>query len=122
MELSKMAEALEMASKGDNIPYVKENHDSVMEFYLSYKESLAPAFPEKEVEKEEDKPVADEDTMNRIYDELRVAADDMDCDEVERIIEEAKEYAIPDSEKERFLLVSEKADMLDYDGILEVLE
>ncbi|MBQ7201749.1 MAG: DegV family EDD domain-containing protein, partial [Eubacterium sp.] len=122
MELSKMAEALEMASKGDNIPFVKENHDSVMEFYLSYKESLAPAFPEKEVEEEEDKPVADEDTMNRIYDELRIAADDMDCDEVERIIEEAKEYAIPDSEKERFLLVSEKADMLDYDGILEVLE
>ncbi|MBO4396252.1 MAG: DegV family EDD domain-containing protein [Eubacterium sp.] len=124
MELSEMAEALEMASKGDNIPFVKENHESVMEYYLSYRESLAPAFPDKAVEDEEDaeKSVADPDTLNRIYDELRVAADDMDCDEVERIMNEAREYVIPDSEKERFLLVSEKADMLDYDGILEVLE
>ena len=107
----------------DMIQFVKENHDSVMEFYASYKESLAPAFPDKaDDEGDSDKPVADSDTLNRIYDELRVAADDMDCDEVERIIKEAKEYEIPDSEKERFLLVSEKADMLDYDGILEVLE
>ncbi len=124
MELSEMAEALEMASKGDNIPFVKENHNSVMEYYQSYRESLASAFPDKagEDEGDSDKPVADQDTMNRIYDELRVAADDMDDDEVDRIIKEANEYVIPDSEKERFLLVCEKADMLDYDGILEVLE
>jgi hypothetical protein len=46
----------------------------------------------------------------------------MDCDKLEAIMEEAGEYAIPDAEKEKFDLIRKKADMLDYDGILEELD
>ena len=45
----------------------------------------------------------------------------MDCDMLEDIINEIGAYAIPEAEKERFETVRQKADLYDYDGILEVL-
>ena len=41
---------------------------------------------------------------------------------IEDIMKEADEYAIPESEKEKFAKVREKADLLDYDGIMELLK
>ncbi|MCR5733274.1 MAG: DegV family EDD domain-containing protein [Lachnospiraceae bacterium] len=124
-ELGEMAEALEMAGKGDNISYIKENHEPVMEYYMSYREALSETFEKAGADQKQDKPdkpVADAGLMESIYEELRVAADDMDCEKVGMIMKEAEEYAIPDQEKEKFELIREKAKMLDYDGILEALE
>ncbi|MCR5237242.1 MAG: hypothetical protein K6E34_08610 [Lachnospiraceae bacterium] len=45
----------------------------------------------------------------------------MDCDMVEGIMQEIAEYEIPADEKDRFARVREKADMLDYEGIKEVI-
>ncbi len=124
LELGSAAEQLEMAGKGDNITYIRENHAPVMEEYLKYREVLALVYDDGGEETGEDKsskPVADDFIMESIYDELRLAADDMDCDKVQAILKEAGEYTIPDSEKEKFDLISEKAGMYDYDGILEAL-
>ena len=124
LELGEMAEALEMAGKGDNIQYIRENHEAVMEFYLSYKEALSPAFAGGDTgagEEKPGKPVADADLMESIYEELRYAADDMDCEKVETIMKEAGQYAIPDTEKEKFDRIRVAAKNLDYDGILEAL-
>ncbi len=123
-ELGDMAEALEMAGKGDNIQYIRENHGTVMDYYLSYQESLSPAFGNKDAggREEADKPVADADLMASIYEELRDAADDMDCEKVETIMREIGEYSIPDPDKEKFERIREAAKMLDYDKILEALE
>ena len=60
--------------------------------------------------------------MESIYDELRDAAENMDCDKIEGIMKEIGEYAIPGSEKEKFGRIREKADMLDYEGMLKALE
>ena len=124
MELGEMAEALEMAGKGENITYIKENHETVMEYYLSYKEALAPVFEESSVRDDNEasgKPEADEYMIGIIYDELREAADDMDCDKIQSIMKEADGYALPESEQEKFRLIREKVKIYDYDGILEVL-
>jgi HPt (histidine-containing phosphotransfer) domain-containing protein len=124
LELGDMAEALEMAGKGDNIQYIRENHGAVMDHYLSYQEALSPAFGNKDAggREEADKPVADADLMASIYEELRDAADDMDCEKVETIMREIGEYSIPDPDKEKFERIREAAKMLDYDKILEALE
>ena len=124
-ELSKDAEALEMAGKEDNIAYIRENHAHAMEEYLLLKEAIAPLFKEDETEDGDggsDKPVADEYLMEGIYEGLREAAQAMDCDMVEEILKEIEGYTIPDGERERFTRVKEKADMLDYDGIIEALD
>ncbi|MCR4807127.1 MAG: Hpt domain-containing protein [Lachnospiraceae bacterium] len=124
LELGTAAEQLEMAGKGDNITYIKENHAPVMKEYIKYREVLAPIFNdggEDAGEEESSKPVADDFIMESIYDELRSAADDMDCEKVQAILKEAGEYTIPSPEQERFDLIREKAGMYDYDGILEAL-
>ena len=122
MELGEKAELLENAGKEGNIQYIQENHSSVMEDYLSYKEALASVFMEAEDDGDgSGKPVADDFVMESIYDELRRAADDMDCDMVQAILKEADEYTLPESEQEKFLHIREKAKNYDYDGILEAL-
>ncbi|MCR5602486.1 MAG: DegV family EDD domain-containing protein [Lachnospiraceae bacterium] len=120
VELGDCAEKLEMAGKGDNIQYIKENHDFVMDEYLSYLEILAPLF-ESGSSDDSDKPLADEFLMESIYEELRKAAEDMNSDMIDDIMKEIEEYAIPASEKEKFDLICEKADRFDYDGIIEAL-
>ena len=116
LDLGNKAELLENAGKGKDIVYIKENHPSAMEDYLSFKESLSPIFTEAS-----DKPMADMALIESVYQELRGAAERMDCDMIEGIMKEMEDYAIPDPEKERFDKIREKADALDYDGILEAL-
>ncbi|MCR5486264.1 MAG: DegV family EDD domain-containing protein [Lachnospiraceae bacterium] len=124
MELGREAELLEAAGKEGNISYIEEHHASVMEDYLHYKEAFAEVF-EQEAEGAEEgsgKPEADEFLMESIYEELRDAAENMDCDRIEAALQEIGEYAIPAKEKDRFALVCEKADLLDYEGMLQALE
>ena len=59
--------------------------------------------------------------MESIYEELRAAADDMDCEKVGMIMKEAGEYSVPESDKAKFDRIREAAKMFDYDKILEVL-
>lgn len=117
LDLGDKAELLEAAGKNEDIQYIREHHAQAMEEYLSLNEALAAIFKE-----ESEKPVADEFLMQSIYEGLSDAAESMDCDMLEDIMKEIEAYEIPDSEKERFDLVREKADMLDYDGILEALK
>ncbi len=113
-----------MAGKENNTDYIRENHAQVMEDYVAFREKLAPVFEEEagSSDTESSKPVADEFLMKSIYEELLNAAGSMDSDMIEDIMKEADEYAIPESEKEKFAKVREKADLLDYDGIMELLK
>ena len=116
LELGDMAERLEKAGKENDIPYIRENHEKAMEDYMGFREKLMPLFAE-----ESGKPEADHYLMESIYQGLLEAAEAMDCDMIEGIMQEISEYGIPADEKERFARVREKADMLDYEGIREAI-
>ena len=88
-----------------------------MRDYAKYKDLLANVCAESESEK----PVADDNLMNSMYDALREAASAMDCDALESVFKELEDYSIPDSDKEKYGALREKADNYDYDGILELL-
>jgi hypothetical protein len=85
---------------------------------------MAEIFADDSEENSDDNnsPVADDYLMKSIYEGLKEAADNMDCDAIESMLNELKEYKIPDSEKERFSVICEKAGNFDYDGIKELLE
>ena len=119
LELSDKAYNLEMAGKEKNIDYIAENHDSFMLEYKQLGDSLTSVMG---VNGEEDKPLADETIIKSVYDRFRTAADTMDCDLIEEVMNELDNYQIPDSDKELIDAIIEKADMFDYDGILEVLD
>lgn len=118
MELSENARLLEMAGKEENIDYIKANNAVFLGEFQAYKPVLSP-FMEKE--DDSDKPVADEYLMQGAYEGLTEAAEAMDCDAMDQIFDELKDYAIPESEKEKYESIVEKAGQYDYDGVLELL-
>ena len=123
MELGERAQLLETAGKEENSDYIREHHPAFIRDYREYGKILGPVFEEEEAEKAgEDKPVADGYLMESVYEGLREAAENMDCDSIEQILKEMEEYAIPENEKDRYTGILEKAGNYDYDGILEILD
>ena len=118
MELSENARMLEMAGKEDDIAYIRANNAAFLEEYRTYKSLLSPVMKKED---DSDKPVADEYLMQGVYDGLAEAAEAMDCDAMDQIFDELKDYSIPESEKEKYRLILEKAGQYDYDGVLEIL-
>lgn len=93
-----------------------------IEEYTAYKTLLAGFFEEEDQQEDaSDKPVADEWLMKSVFEGIKEAADNMDCDVIEEILQEMEEYSVPESDKEKFEAVCKLAAKYDYDGILEVL-
>lgn len=120
LRLGEDAQLLENAGKANDIDYIRQHHAAVMEDYQRYGDTLAGVF--KKDDPDEGKPLADAALMVDIYEGIREAAEAMDCDMLEDILKEVEGYAIPDEEKERFNLIKQKADMLDYDGIINAVK
>ena len=120
VELGEDAQLLETAGKENNIQYIRDNHATVMDEFLRFKDVLAPVFAGEKGD-DNDKPVVDAALMADIYEGLREAAEAMDCDMVDDIMNEVNGYRIPDDEKEKFDKVRAKAEALDYDGMIALL-
>jgi hypothetical protein len=88
--------------------------------YLKLGEDLAPLYQD-EKEDDTDKPPADDAMITDMYEGLRMAAEAMDCDMLEDILNEIDGYRVPDREKEKFSQVRQMANAFDYDGILKIL-
>lgn len=123
LETSNKAQLLENAGKSGDTDYIKEHHDDFISEYKSYKDVLKEIF-KKDVSEETDapdKPMADALLMESFYEGLLDAANAMDCEAVEEVLREMEGYAIPESDKEKFEALCEKADAFDYDGIVTIL-
>ena len=118
--LSDKAKALEAAGNEDDIDYIREHHEEMMEEYRSYKEKLSTVFPGNEKEDDE-KPLADKTLIATVYDTIREACDLMDTDAIEEAFSELSAYRIPADEKERLDKLKECFDNFDYDGMLSIL-
>ena len=59
--------------------------------------------------------------MQSVYEDLKSAAESMDCDTIGEIIKELDDYSIPEAEREKFETIRERAGKFDYDGIIAVL-
>ena len=114
------AQELENAGKREDMAYIDANHAPFMEEFYRFREPLSALF--ERASSDEDKPVADEFLMKQVYDEIRDAADNFDCERLENIFEEMKEYRIPDAESERFEKLKAAAGMFDYEKVLQLLQ
>ncbi|MCR4990138.1 MAG: response regulator [Lachnospiraceae bacterium] len=117
-EFAKLAQSLEDAGKAEDADYIKEYHDAFMDELKRFKDPLAAMFDKGS---DEDKPEADTSLMEEVYEEIRSAAEDFDCDRLEGVFNEMENYGIPSSEKELFNKLKEAAGNFDYDAILELL-
>ncbi len=118
-EFGEKAQKLEDAGKSGNIAYIKENHAAFIKEYNSFREPLSEVFKEEDLP---DKPLADSELITAVLKEIRSAADDMDCERLQSIFTEMKEYRIPDSEAGLWQSLKEAADNYDYDVILTIID
>jgi len=123
LETAEKAQLLENAGKEGNTEYIRENHSSFITEYQGYKDTLKPLFAAKDSgnNEKEPSPLADASLIESVYEELLEAANAMDCEEIENILNDIKGYTIPESEKEKFDALKEMANEFDYDGIITLL-
>ena len=121
LDLGDAAERLEAAGKEKDTDYINDNHADAIEMLLYYGKRFDEYFEKDKDPGEDKKPLADEYLMESIYEELKDAAENMDIDRIEDIMKETDGYEIPDGEKEKYALIKQKADMLDYEGIQDIL-
>ena len=119
-ELGERAQLLETAGKENDIGYIKEHHFAVMQDYQKIGEGIAFLY-EDENNEADDKPLADDALMVDMYEGIKMAAEAMDCDMLEDILNEIAAYSIPDGEKEKIDRIRQMADAFDYSGILGIL-
>ena len=120
LEFAEKAQELENAGKSDDEEYIRKHHGPFIDEFRSFKDPIGEVFGKSA--DTGDKPEADSEMLKKAFDDIRTAADDMDCDRLESIFEEMSGYSIPEAERELFSKVKSAADDFDYDAILELLE
>ncbi|MBR5360662.1 MAG: DegV family EDD domain-containing protein, partial [Lachnospiraceae bacterium] len=124
-DLADRAQKLEDAGKEGDLNYIKEHHEDFMKDYHKYSDYLAGYVGETDGSSDDgsskDRPVADEFLMQSVYEGLKEAASNMDCDTIEDIMAELDEYEIPQGEKDKYGRIKTAAAAYDYDGILDAL-
>ena len=68
-----------------------------------------------------DKPVADEDLMSDVFEEIKSAAEDKDSERLHDILSELSEYRIPKDKAKLWAEILSSINAGDYDSILELL-
>lgn len=124
IELSDMAKALEYAGKEGDMAYISENSDEFMNEYRKYKDLLSPLYSdsrENEDAETDSKAIADAGLIEDIYKKIKVAAEEMDCDAIDKALFILNDYIIPVDERDRINNIKNLASKYDYDGISEIL-
>ena len=121
-EFGEEVQLLENAGKAENREYIRAHHEGFIETYRGFKAQLAAVFANEQTAAEDEKPEADAVLMESVYEEMREAAEEMDCDRLEEIFTEMEDYRIPDGEVELYKKLKQAVDHFDYEGILTLLD
>lgn len=122
LELGEMARLLERAGKEKDIDYIDDHHAELMEEYENYRYYLAGLYVNEAPKNDVAKTFIEERELHKLYDRLKTAADEMDCDAVDDVIKELETYDVPEGEIDRINVIKDKADSFDYEGILKALD
>ncbi|MBR5967709.1 MAG: Hpt domain-containing protein, partial [Lachnospiraceae bacterium] len=114
------AQALETAGKDGDEAFIDEHTEQFMKSYRNFKELLKCMFTASA--DDADKPEADADMMEGVFDEIRSSAECMDCDALEVIFEEMDNYRIPEADRDLFAKLKAAAGIYDYDAIVKLIK
>ncbi len=124
MDLSEDAQALETAGKENNIDFILENHERVMEEYMAFKDVLKEVVTVAEDEPDDaddDSPEIGADELADIYASIRGYAGECDDMGIEEELGKLDGYRVVDEEKEKVSKIREALDAFDFDLISELL-
>ena len=118
--LGDKAEALEMAGKTGDIKYINEHHSDFLLEYRNLRNPLSEVLS-RNINEKKFLPLADRNFLNKIYDDLRAAAEEYDTEQIDTVFELLSGYSIPENEEERIEKLRSAYEELDYSQILTLL-
>lgn len=119
MELSKQAEYLEECGNERNEPEIREKTSFLLSLYRGYIENLAPIAEDDE--EDESKPFLDSEGFLSALSDLKELLLVYDFDNADQIMEQLKNYQIPDEYREKYDRIKLLMAEVDRDRLLEIL-
>lgn len=120
MDLSVMAADLEKAGNARNKAIIHLSTDPMLEIYRSYKDILAPFFPDDEVA-DEDKTDATLEDMHRIFHNINDALDNLDMDMMEDATKELKKFRYDEAGQKYLEQLLTAAEEWDVDKCMDII-
>ncbi len=117
MSLSKLAEQLEMAGKGNDIDFIKAHTDAALGMFEMLDKRL-----EKFDEVDESLPLIGEDEMKEAYGAIYEFTINMDFGMVESVLNNLKNYRLTPNDEVLIKQVNDSLMMLDWDSIEAVVK
>ena len=116
MELSKMAEELEILGNEANVPEILLKNPQLLEKYRGYKEYLK-VIDVSDKGKEE----MPSEEVQRAFNDIKELVEAYDFDTADSIMDLLDNYRMPDDIKEKYIKVKQLMVAVDRDGLLELL-
>ena len=120
LDLSENAKYLEACGDKNDIEEIEAKTPALLSQYRGYKEVLAKVFGKKD-EPDMSLPEISVADLHEMYSLIKGFAADFDLDNIDRMIEEAKNFRVPESERERFEQVKECVTNADWGKLEELL-
>ena len=118
--LAELAAALECAGKAEDREFIQNNLEVLISLFKSYKTRLSGFMAEKQKQKEQKRPISDEE-LEEAFSALREIAPTMNYDSLEMILEELSFYRLPPDKQSQVNEIERLLHGLDWDGIDNVL-
>ncbi len=120
LKLSEDAKYLEACGDKNDVHEIEQKTPALLSQYRGYKAVLAPVFGKGE-EEDMSLPEISIDDLNEMYSLIKGFAADFDLDNIDSMMAEAKNYRIPESEREKFEKIKECVTNADWGTLEELL-
>ncbi|MCR5487812.1 MAG: response regulator [Lachnospiraceae bacterium] len=115
--LSEKARLLEEAGDREDLDYIRENTEELLNDYRAFEEILAPV-----KEAREELPEIPEDMLKDAYAGILEFAGAEDYELVRMVMDSVKEYSLSPEDEARFAAIREKLSQMDWEGIRKEAE
>lgn len=120
ISLSEKAAAMEKAGNARDSAAIREGTEEMLRQYLEYLTVLEPFCAEEEEDEAQKKQISKETLMD-CFDRLSAAIEDLDMDQVDKVMEEMNHYRYESGEIEFFRQLKEAVEEFDVDRCEEIL-
>lgn len=117
--LSELALKLEEAGNHKDTDFIDDNTEKLLADYRGYKEKLSRLNPASDADDDKKEPIP-EDELKGAYEALREVVPQMDYDAVEMILDQLKQYKLPDEDSEKMKKIAALLKALDWDAIEKI--
>ncbi len=112
--LSALAADLEKAGNENDITFIEDNTGKLLKDYMEFKDKLAKLHEEED---QDDKPPIPDEELAGAYEALADVIPQMDYDSVEMILDQLKEYKLPDEDTDKMQKLAKMLKAFDWDGM-----